>query len=219
MDTHLEKSLCGMRAVCSRNPNAASGNSGIARALAATQNSSTSCKLLPRHRQPPQPARRTTDNRVIGRTTGSYQARTEPSARTRSRFCEHHLDACLVCGGACAKTPTLQGRPKVVSRALPHRRATHQSEYWCDHCRSRCWAPMPPTSKGRPCRRRPHRLDRLHEGRLHASFSTIRLFLTTSSRYISRSQWSDTIAKVTRHLDGPYEELLKLLPMKPSQRR
>ena len=51
------------------------------------------------------------------------------------------------------------------------------------------------------------------KGVCHASFSTVRLFLRDVVRVtISRGQLAKVIAKVSTALDGPYQELLDLLP-------
>jgi transposase len=51
------------------------------------------------------------------------------------------------------------------------------------------------------------------KGVCHASFSTVRVFLRdVVGVTISRAQLSNILDKVSRALDGPYEELLRLLP-------
>jgi transposase len=51
------------------------------------------------------------------------------------------------------------------------------------------------------------------KGVCHASFSTVRLFLRdVVGVTVSRSHLSNTLDKVSQALDGPYEELLRLLP-------
>ena len=78
-------------------------------------------------------------------------------------------------------------------------------EYWCDHCRKPCWAPLPlKIERGGLVG---PQLIAFMKGGCHASYSTTRTFLRDCVGItLARSTLANTIDKVSKALDGPYEE-------------
>ncbi|MBV8384328.1 MAG: transposase, partial [Planctomycetaceae bacterium] len=84
---------------------------------------------------------------------------------------------------------------------------------WCPRCRKLHEAPLPEGSRGGLVGPTLTTLIAYLKGACHASFSTIRKFLRDVVRVtISRGQLAAIIAKVSRALGHPYEELLEDLP-------
>jgi transposase len=136
-----------------------------------------------------------------------------------NHFFEHTLSACPCCGGAVRPNAHFK---KVVQQVdvtrPPLTIEQHTSpEYWCDHCQKGFLAGMPEhIHKGGLVGPELTALIAFLKGGCHASFSTVRLFLRdVVGVTISRGQLSNILQKVTLALDGPYEELLKLLPFEP----
>jgi transposase len=130
---------------------------------------------------------------------------------------DHRIDFCPGCGHDLQPALTLP--PRVVQqvdvREVPLSIEEHRSHPgWCPHCRKMHQAPFPP------------RIDRgglvgpslttwiaYLKGACHASFSTVRKFLRDVVRVtISRGELARIIAKVSRALERPYQELLDDLP-------
>jgi transposase len=87
-------------------------------------------------------------------------------------------------------------------------------EFWCDHCRKPCWAPMPLSiERGGLVGPNLMALIAFMKGFCHASFSTIRKYLRdVMGVTIARSTLVKAVNKVSEALEGSYEELLELLP-------
>jgi transposase len=131
-------------------------------------------------------------------------------------FETHTLEACPGCGGALRLNPT---HPRVVQQVdiekTPLTIEQHTCpEYWCDHCQMSCWAPLPlKIARGGLVGPQLTALIAFMKGGCHASYSTIRTFLRDCVGVtLARSTLANTISKVSEALDGPYEELLRLLP-------
>ena len=98
---------------------------------------------------------------------------------------------------------------------LPVRVEEHRAGfYWCPNCKKNHAAPLPPQiEKGGLCGPYLTTLIAYLKGVCHASFSTVRKFLRdVAGITVSRGHLANLIAKVSTMLNGPYEELLKLLP-------
>jgi transposase len=131
-------------------------------------------------------------------------------------FQTHPLNACPDCGGALRRNGTVA---KVVQQvdilAVPLSIEQHTCpEYICNHCGKHCKAPLPMhIEKGGLAGAELTALIAFMKGGCHASFSTIRKFLRDIvGVMIARSTLHNIINKVSEALDGPYEELLHLLP-------
>jgi transposase len=129
---------------------------------------------------------------------------------------DHTLSCCPDCQGPVAYSP---GAKIVVQQMdlapLPVRVEEHRAHcYWCPKCNKHHAAALPPQiEKGGLCGPYLTTLVAYLKGACHASYSTIRKFLRdVACIKISRGHLSHLIAKVSAMLDGPYEELLKLLP-------
>jgi transposase len=90
-------------------------------------------------------------------------------------------------------------------------------EYRCDCCRKPCWAPFPlKIERGGLVGPQLTALIAFMKGGCHASYSTIRTFLRDCVGVtLARSTLANTISKVSEALEGPYDELLRLLPDEP----
>jgi transposase len=136
-----------------------------------------------------------------------------------TRFEVHPLDACPCCGGVLRRNADLA---KVVQQVditkPPLVIEQHTSpEYWCVHCQKSYKKPMPShIDKGGLVGAHLTALIAFMKGPCHASYSTIRTFLRDVVEVtISRGELAKIITKVSAALDGPYEELLLLLPDEP----
>jgi transposase len=131
-------------------------------------------------------------------------------------FLVHPLHACPCCGGPLR----FNGQEALVVQQVDLQPASltieqHTSpEYWCVHCVNHFKAALPEhISKGGLIGPRLTTLIAYLKGFCHASFSTIRKFLRdVIGVTISRGQLAKIIAKVSTALDGPYQELLEILP-------
>jgi len=85
---------------------------------------------------------------------------------------------------------------------------------WCPHCGKTRYAPLPLSiERGGLAGPRLTTVIAYLKGVCHASFSTIRKFVRdVIGLTISRGQSAKIIAKVSRALEQPYEELLRDLP-------
>lgn len=189
-----------------------------AQLAAAKKNSETSSKPPSSDIVKPKPPERPDgQKRSIGGQPGHDKHARQPFPPEQvTRFETHTLDACPGCGGALRPNPT---NPRVVQQVdietTPLTIEQHTCpEYWCDDCQKPYWAPMP-LKIARGGLVGPHltALIAFMKGGCHASFSTIRTFLRDCVGVtLARSTLANTIDKVSRALDGPYDELLRLLP-------
>jgi transposase len=158
--------------------------------------------------------------RLIGGQPGHPIHRREPFPPEQvTHFEEHHLDACPCCGGPVycnAHSARVVQQVDIGSPPLTIEQHT-SPEYWCDRCKRGYRAPMPSyIDKGGLAGPDLTALIAFMKGACHASFSTIRIFLRDIVKVtISRGELSKIIGKVSEALDGPYEELLLLLPSEP----
>jgi transposase len=129
---------------------------------------------------------------------------------------QHTLDACPCCGGALRRNAHFVKVVQQVDLGPPPLTVEeHVSPgYWCDDCRRPFNAPMPSrVEKGGLVGPRLTALIAYLEGACHASYSTVRKSLRdVVGVTISRGQLARVIAKVSDALDGPYQELLAMLP-------
>jgi transposase len=161
-----------------------------------------------------------TDKRLIGGQPGHPMHRREPFPPEQiTRFEEHHLEACPCCGGPVRRNAHFARVVQQLDIASPPLSAEQHTspEYWCDHCRRGYKAPMPARiDKGGLAGPELTALIAFMKGACHASYSTIRVFLRdVVGVAISRGELSKIIGKVSDALQGPYEELLLLLPNEP----
>ena len=155
--------------------------------------------------------------RSIGGQPGHDMHAREPFPPEQvTAFETHELDACPNCGGILRLNPTL---PRIVQQvdieATPLTIEQHTCpEYWCACCGKSCWAPLPlKIERGGLVGPNLMALIAFMKGGCHASFSTIRKFLRDCVGVtLARSTLANTIAKVSAALDGPYDELLGMLP-------
>jgi transposase len=189
-----------------------------AQLAAARKNSETSSKPPSSDIVKPKPPERADGKkRSIGGQPGHDKHTRQPFPPEQvTGFETHTLDACPGCGGALRLNPS---DPRVVQQVdietTPLTIEQHTCpEYWCDCCQKPYWAPMPlKIVRGGLVGPRLTALIAFMKGVCHASFSTIRTFLRDCVGVtIARGTLANTINKVSRALDGPYEELLLLLP-------
>jgi transposase len=155
--------------------------------------------------------------RKIGGQPGHPMHSREPfAAEEITKFHEHPLDACPSCGGQLQRNGSFA---KIVQQmdiqAVPLTIEQHTCpEYWCEHCRKACKAPLPlPIERGGLVGPNLTALIAFMKGVCHASFSTIRKYLRdVVGVQIERSTLCKIINKVSQALEGTYEELLVLLP-------
>ena len=129
---------------------------------------------------------------------------------------EYHLHCCPDCGG---KVKRARAAARVVQQAeiveSPIRIDEHRGlAYYCGRCEKLHYAPLPPeVEKGGLVGTRLTALVAYLKGGCHASFSTIRKFLRDVMKItISRGQLAKVIRKVSRALQGVYDDLLHRLP-------
>jgi transposase len=189
-----------------------------AQLAAAKKNSATSSKPPSSDVVKPKPPERPDGKtRSIGGQPGHDKHERPPFPPEQvTRFDTHTLDACPGCGGALRLNPTI---PRVVQQVdietTPLTIEQHTCpEYWCDHCQRPCRAPLPlRIAHGGLVGPHLTALIAFMKGGCHASFSTIRTFLRDCVGVtLARSTLANAIEKVSLALDGPYDELLRLLP-------
>lgn len=189
-----------------------------AQLAAAKKNSETSSKPPSSDIVKPKPPERPDgEKRSIGGQPGHDKHVRQPFPPEQvTGFETHTLDACPGCGGTLRPNPT---NPRVVQQVdietTPLTIEQHTCpEYWCDRCQKPCGAPMPlKITRGGLVGPHLTALIAFMKGGCHASFSTIRTFLRDCVGVtLARSTLANTIDKVSRALDGPYDELLLLLP-------
>jgi len=159
------------------------------------------------------------DRRRVGGQPGHprHQRELFPPERLASTPTDYLLDACPGCGGHLLlsddQPPILVQQVDIA--AVPWEIHEHRSHPgWCPHCRKICYAPWPgPIQRGGLAGPRLTTVIAYLKGVCHASYSTIRKFVRdVIGLTISRGQLAKIIAKVSRALERPYEELLQGLP-------
>lgn len=155
--------------------------------------------------------------RTIGGQPGHPRHQREPFPHEQvTEFHTHILNACPCCGSPLHCNKSLaQVTQQIDIQAVPISIAQHTCrEYWCDRCQKPFTAPLPlSVQRGGLVGPNLMALIAFMKGGCHASFSTIRTFLRdVVGVEIARSTLSNTIDKVSRALEGTYEELLVLLP-------
>ena len=188
---------------------------------AARKDSSTSSKPpssdIVKPPKPPPPEGQ--EKRRIGGQPGhpKHERVAFPPEAINGGSTDHRLDSCPGCGHDLLPAPTLA--PRVVQQVdiaeVPLSIQEHRSHpAWCPHCRVMHQAPLPP-GIGRGGLVGPALTTWIAylKGACHASFSTVRKFLRDVVRVtISRGELARIIAKVSRALERPYQELLDDLP-------
>src|SRR3954451_309746 len=169
--------------------------------------------------KPPKPPPEGQDRRHIGGQPGHpkhERAAFPPEAINAGTF-DHRLDSCPGCGHDLR--PALTIPPRVVQqvdiREVPLSIQEHRGHSgWCPHCEKMYEAPLPPgIRRGGLVGPSLTTLIAYLKGACHASYSTVRKFLRDVARVtISRGELARIIAKVSRALDRPYQELLDDLP-------
>jgi transposase len=188
---------------------------------AARKDSSTSSKppssdiVKPPKSPPPQGQ----DRRRIGGQPGhpKHQRAAFPPEAINGGSFDHRLHCCPGCGHDLQPALTLV--PRVVQQVdigeVPLSIQEHRSHPgWCPYCRVMHQAPLPPgIGRGGLVGPTLTTLIAYLKGACHASFSTVRKFLRDVVHVtISRGELARIIAKVSRALDQPYQELLEDLP-------
>jgi transposase len=147
----------------------------------------------------------------------SHQRVPFPPEMLASTPTDYLLDACPGCGGHLLLTdaaePIIAQRVDIAAVPLEiHEHRSHPG--WCPHCRKECYAPFPASiERGGLAGPRLTTLIAYLKGACHASYSTIRKFVRdVIGLTISRGQLAKVVAKVSRALERPYEELLGDLP-------
>lgn len=186
---------------------------------AARKNSSTSSKPPSSDLVKPKPPGVDGDERQrkIGGQPGHPLHERQPfSPAEVTLFQTHELEVCPRCGGEVQRNGLLERVVQQVDiQDVPLTIEQHTCpEYWCVHCQRPCWAPLPlAIERGGLVGPKLTALIAFMKGFCHASFSTIRTYLrAVVGVRLARSTLSNTIQKVSRALEGCYEELMQLLP-------
>jgi transposase len=188
---------------------------------AARKDSSTSSKppssdiVKPPKPSPPPGQQRRRPGGQPGHT--SHQRVPFPAEMLASAPTDYLLDACPGCGGHLLLTddaePIIAQRVEIAAVPLEiHEHRSHPG--WCPCCRRTCYAPFPVSiERGGLAGPRLTTVIAYLKGACHASYSTIRKFVRdVIGLTISRGQLAKIVAKVSRALERPYEELLGDLP-------
>jgi transposase len=188
---------------------------------AARKDSSTSSKPpssdIVKPPKPPPPEGQ--DRRRIGGQPGhpKHERVAFPPELINDGSFDYRLDSCPSCGHDLQSMRTIA--PRVVQqvdvREVPLSIQEHRSHPgWCPHCQKMYEAPLPlGIERGGLVGPSLTTLIAYLKGACHASFSTVRKFLRDVVRVtISRGELARIIAKVSRALERPYEELLGALP-------
>jgi transposase len=134
-----------------------------------------------------------------------------------NRSVEHPLHACPDCGGPLRRNGGLARVVQQVDISQPPLTVEQHTspEYWCACCARSYKAALPaPIEAGGLLGPRLTALVAYLKGVCHASYSTVRKFLRdVVGLTISRGQLAKILAKVSAALDGPYQELLDVLPV------
>jgi transposase len=187
----------------------------------ARKDSSTSSKPPSSDIVKPKPAQADDQaKRSIGGQPGHPKHDRQPfPAEQISSFEVHTLELCPCCGGPLhrnAHFATVVQQVDIEKPPLVIEQHT-SPEFWCDRCEKGYKAPMPlHIQRGGLAGPDLTALIAFMKGVCHASFTTIRTFLRDIVGVtISRGELSKIIGKVSAALEGPYEELLLLLPNEP----
>jgi transposase len=194
----------------------------LSRQLAsARKDSSTSSKPpssdIVKPPKPPPPEGQ--DRRRIGGQPGhpKHERGAFPPESINDGSFDYRLDSCPACG--LDLQSHIELTPRVVQqvdvREVPLSIQEHRSHPgWCPHCQQMYEAPLPPgIARGGLVGPSLTTWIAYLKGACHASFSTVRKFLRDVVRVtISRGELARIIAKVSRALERPYEELLGALP-------
>jgi len=135
-----------------------------------------------------------------------------------TEFHTHTLDACPSCGGQVLRNHTLEKVVQQMDMDIKQAPLTIEQhtcpEYWCDHCRKSCRAPLPLSiERGGLVGPDLMALIAFMKGVCHASFSTIRKYLRdVIGIKIERGTLCKVINKVSLALEGTHEELSQALP-------
>jgi transposase len=170
--------------------------------------------------KPPKPkskGKHKKQRRKIGGQEGHPKHERQPFAvEELSDVWEYHLDRCPDCGRRVKRT---EAEARVVQQVevveSPIRIDEHRGlAYYCGHCEKVHYAPLPAeVEKGGLVGPRLTALVAYLKCGCHASFSTIRKFLRDVMKItISRGQLAKVIRKVSRALQGVYDDLLDRLP-------
>jgi transposase len=187
---------------------------------AARKDSSNSSKppssdIVKPPKPPPPPGQ---DRRQPGGQPGhpAHQRELFPPEMLASLPTDYLLNACPGCGGHLLLS---DDEPIVVQQVdipvIPWEIQEHRSHPgWCPHCQKTCYAPLPLSiERGGLAGPRLTTVIAYLKGVCHASYSTVRKFVRdVIGLTISRGQLAKIIAKVSRALEQPYEELLEDLP-------
>src|SRR3954464_12837638 len=187
---------------------------------AARKDSSTSSKppssdIVKPPKPPPPPGQ---DRRKIGGQPGhpKHERASFPPEQVNGGSHDYVPDLCPNCGHGLQPAAAA---PRVVQQIEIHEVPLSIEEHcshpgWCPHCQKVRHAPLPLTiERGGLVGPRLTTLIAYLKGACHASFSTIRKFLRDVVRVtISRGQLAAIIAKVSRALERPYQDLLKDRP-------
>jgi transposase len=157
------------------------------------------------------------NRRTIGGQPGHPKHDRQPFPPQQvNHFQVHPLHVCPGCAGPLRQNAHIARVIQQVEISKPPLTIEQHTcpEYWCAHCQRGYKAPMPThIDKGGLAGPQLTALIAFMKGVCHASFSTVRLFLRdVVGVTISRSHLSNILDKVSTALDGPYEELLQLLP-------
>src|SRR3954447_17369592 len=188
---------------------------------AASKDSSTSSKPpssdIVKPPKPPPPEGQ--DRRSIGGQPGhpKHERVAFPPESINGGSFDYRLDSCPACGQDLQSMRTIA--PRVVQQVdiaeVPLSIEEHRSHPgWCTRCQKTYEAPLPSEiQRGGLVGPFLTTLIAYLKGACHASFSTVRKFLRDVVRVtISRGELARIIAKVSRALERPYEELLDALP-------
>jgi transposase len=184
---------------------------------AAQKNSSTSSKPPSSDLVKPPPADNSSRPRSAGGQPGHPKHQRTPFPPEQvTHFEEHLLPVCPCCNGDLRPNGHLTRVVQQVDIAKPPLTVEQHTspEYWCARCQQAYRAPLPAAiEKGGLVGPRLTALVAYLKGACHASYSTVRKFLRdVVGLNISRGQLAKVIAKVSEALDGPYQELLLMLP-------
>lgn len=188
---------------------------------AARKDSSTSSKPpssdIVKPPRPPTPEGQ--DKRRIGGQPGhpKHERSAFPPEAINDGSFDHRPGSCPGCGHGLR--PALTIPPRVVQqvdlREVPLAIQEHRAHSgWCPACRVMYEAPLPPgIARGGLVGPSLTTLIAYLKGACHASYSTVRKFLRDVVHVtISRGELARVIAKVSRALERPYQELLDDLP-------
>ena len=192
-----------------------------AQLAAARKDSSTSSKppssdiVKPPKPEPPEGQER----RRIGGQPGhpKHERAAFPPESINGASVDYRLDLCPCCGHYLQPMPTIL--PRVIQQVdikdVPLEVQEHRGHPgWCSHCQKQFEAPLPiEIERGGLVGPRLTTVIAYLKGVCHASYSTIRKFVRdVVGLTISRGQLANIIAKVSKALELPYEQLLKSLP-------